>query len=313
MPKKTNKINAADRRIIAQLQRLLNIKLPQHEYLKPWTPGYAVNKSGAVTALLLYDSNLDDKALNTASQPLTALTALTSLDLGGNGLTDCSPLKPLTALKSLSLWNNKITDISPLNPLTALTSLYLAVNQITDISPLNPLTALTSLDLAVNQITDCSPLKPLTALTSLDLSQNNLTDISPLKPLTALTRLALHRNKIKDLPEWITELGMEIYSDNSYHETGIALENNPLETPPLEIVKQGKDAIRNYFAETASGELDHLYEAKLLIVGEERAGKSSLTEALSDPNYKFQAKPSTEGIDIKQWIIPSEGEVLPRG
>ncbi len=218
---------------------------------------------------MLYDSNLDDKALNTASQPLTALTALTSLDLGGNGLTDCSPLKPLTALKSLSLWNNKITDISPLNPLTA--------------------------------------------LTSLDLSQNNLTDISPLKPLTALTRLALHRNKIKDLPEWITELGMEIYSDNSYHETGIALENNPLETPPLEIVKQGKDAIRNYFAETASGELDHLYEAKLLIVGEERAGKSSLTEALSDPNYKFQAKPSTEGIDIKQWIIPSEGEVLPRG
>ncbi|MBL7152686.1 MAG: leucine-rich repeat domain-containing protein, partial [Phycisphaerae bacterium] len=269
MPKKTNKINPADAKIIAQLQRLLNIELPQLEAPGPFGPGYFVDESGAVTALLLYDTNLDDKALNTAAQPLAALTALTALNL----------------------YNNEITDISPLNPLTALTSLYLADNQITDISPLNPLTALTSLDLAYNQISE----------------------ISPLNPLTALTRLALHHNKIKDLPEWIAELGMEIYSDSESHPTGIDLQNNPLETPPLEIVKQGKDAIRNYFAETASGELDHLYEAKLLIVGEERAGKSSLTEALSDPNYKFQAKPSTEGIDIKQWIIPSEGEVLPRG
>ena len=62
--------------------------------------------------------------------------------------------------------------------------------------------------------------------------------------------------------------------------------------------------MRNYFEEK-SKQADHLYEIKLLLVGEERAGKSSLANALTDPDYVFTEKKSTEGIDISRWDIPS--------
>ena len=58
----------------------------------------------------------------------------------------------------------------------------------------------------------------------------------------------------------------------------------PLTHPPPEIAKQGNDAILNYFRELELGAVDHLYEAKMLILGEGGAGKTSLLRRLYRPD-----------------------------
>lgn len=80
---------------------------------------------------------------------------------------------------------------------------------------------------------------------------------------------------------------------------------NPLTVPPIEIVTQGREAILNYFEQL--DEKDHLFEAKVLLVGEERAGKSTIADALVDSNFKIDInKKTTHGIDIIRWTIPKD-------
>jgi hypothetical protein len=82
---------------------------------------------------------------------------------------------------------------------------------------------------------------------------------------------------------------------------GIYVDNCLLTNPPPEIVQQGNDAILNYFRERTVGEVDHLYEAKMLILGEGGAGKTSLLRRLYQPDQPLPTeKESTKGISIYQ-------------
>ncbi|MBD1211962.1 MAG: leucine-rich repeat domain-containing protein, partial [Dolichospermum circinale Clear-D4] len=74
------------------------------------------------------------------SQANQTLTNLTSLELGGNKISDIKPLSNLTKLTFLDLGENQISDIKPLSNLTKLTFLDLGENQISDIKPLSNLT-----------------------------------------------------------------------------------------------------------------------------------------------------------------------------
>ncbi|MBL7794079.1 MAG: TIR domain-containing protein [Saprospiraceae bacterium] len=77
------------------------------------------------------------------------------------------------------------------------------------------------------------------------------------------------------------------------------LHNNPLQAPPLEIVQQGNGAILRYFEDLEKEGEDQIYEAKLLLIGEGGAGKTSLCRKLFDPNAPLpQEKDRTKGIDI---------------
>ncbi|MCB9279960.1 MAG: hypothetical protein H6562_13800 [Lewinellaceae bacterium] len=53
----------------------------------------------------------------------------------------------------------------------------------------------------------------------------------------------------------------------------INLYDNPVETPPLEVVKKGNQAILDYFKDLKEQGIDRLYEAKLLIVGKVNPAK----------------------------------------
>jgi predicted ATP-binding protein involved in virulence len=134
---------------------------------------------------------------------------------------------------------------------TNLRKLNLLETQLSDISFLEGLTHLTELSLSCNQITDISHLRKLINLEELFLTGNRITDISPLIGLTRLERLYLGRNKIKFSPKEILELEMEIVF-GAKPETGIHLEGNPIENPPLEMVKQGKQVIKAYFEKKKS-------------------------------------------------------------
>jgi hypothetical protein len=241
------------------------------------------------------------------------LKKLRSIKIGGDVFfqrwktEDIEFLKSLTQLNSLDLNSNKVSDISFLKGLKQLSSLNLRSNLIFDFSILKDFSSLISLDLGDNPNPDTSFLKDLTELNSLDLSDNQISDISFLKDLTELNSLDLRSNQISELPIWITEFDMEITLDQ--YSSGLNLYNNPLKSPPPEIVKQGKEAIRNYFKEIKKQGVSHLYEAKMLIVGEGGAGKTSLAVRLQNRDAELpKEEDTTKGIEIQQLIFPIEGD-----
>ena len=158
-----------------------------------------LNSLTALTSL-----NLGDNAFTGTIPTLSALAAITALDLGGNtGLSGGIPaaLAALTTLTSLDLGGSSGLGMSiptALETLTALTSLDLSNTGVTGGIPtqLGALTALTTLDLSHNRgLSGNIPaeLAALTMLTTLDLSDTALSGEIPaaLAALTALTTLDL--------------------------------------------------------------------------------------------------------------------------
>ena len=251
---------------------------------------------GQLQSLHLSENQISDISF------LKELGQLQSLHLSESQISDISFLKELGQLQSLNLWSNQISDISFLEELGQLQTLDLSRNQISDISFLKELGQLQTLDLSRNQISDISFLKELRQLQTLDLSSNQISDISVLQELPTLEMVNLSQNKLFTLPTWMTKLGLGINPKDerflSALEHGdIILGGNPIKTPPPEIVKQGKQSIRNFFQEVAKGEMVTLKEVKVLLVGEGMAGKTSLLKRLQ--GLDFDAKESqTHGINV---------------
>ena len=140
---------------------------------------------------------------------LADLTALTTLDLSGNQLTDLpDSLGNLTALTTLDLSVNQLTrlpdSLDTLRSLTALTTLDFTRNQLTQLpDSFGSLTALTQLNLRGNQLTRLpDSFGNLTALTTLHLSGNLLALLpDSFGNLTALTTLGLGDNQLAQLPD----------------------------------------------------------------------------------------------------------------
>jgi len=293
---------ADDRAIIEALEKQLGKKLKEMplDEIMGGINGYALAENGRVVGLYLWSAGITDLSL------AGRLTGLTHLHLGYNNISDLSPLAGLTGLKELKLFNNRLTDLSPLAGLTGLTFLSLDNNQLADLSPLTGLTALTRLDLDKNQLTDLSPLAGLTALTKLYLYSNQLTDVSCLAGLKELKHLDLRDNAITQVPESLILDGRPMQWEREGIEDGLYLEGNPLETPPIEVVKQGHKAVVNYFQELAKKEAPvRLLQSKLLLVGNGEVGKTTLMKKLI--NNDFQVVPGTEasthGIHIAPWKL----------
>lgn len=76
--------------------------------------------------------------------------------------------------------------------------------------------------------------------------------------------------------------------------------NKALSAPPPEIVARGKDAIIDYLRTRAREETVYLREAKLLLLGESGAGKTSLALKMKDLRLPLPGKDgSTRGISVE--------------
>jgi hypothetical protein len=252
----------------------------------------------------------DAKALiNEAKERNSTFLSLANCDL----LEIPAELIELTSLEVLELVNNQISDISLLSSLTRLTALYLRINNITDITPLRPLVNLSDLDLATNKISDIGPLQPLTKLHTLYLYNNQIQDLTPLQSLSNLKELYLKNNQVKDLTPLnsLSNVGMISLANNQVFDiesilplikkgVDIKLDQNPLITPPQEVVSQGNEAIVRYFEETKKQGEKFVYEAKIVIVGAGESGKTTLIKKLLDPGHPVPNPDDkrTEGIRI---------------
>lgn len=104
-------------------------------------------------------------------------------------------------------------------------------------------------------------------------------------------------------PGRLTTIPPEILDLPALEELDVS--GQPITTPPQEVVSRGLDAIRDYWRQRREAGTDYLCEAKLIIVGEAGAGKTSLARKILDPSGPIATPASTEGIEISRWTFPT--------
>jgi hypothetical protein len=243
------------------------------------------------------------------------LKDLESIDLSYNQITDVRFIENLEHLKSLDLSRNRISNYSFLKNLKHLEFLDLSGNQISNYGFLENLVSLKSLDLSRNQISNYSFLKNLRGLESLYLIGNQIKDINFLENLDGLKRLILLDNQIDDLKFLLPLLrnGLKVNLTEEYYvklDNGIGLKNNPIKNPPIEVIKQGNDAIIRHYERLEQEGKDYIFEAKVTLVGDGGAGKTSLQRKIIDKNATLPAGDErTRGINVYDWnFIDSDNE-----
>lgn len=264
--------------------------------------------------------------------PINSLINLEELYLGDNEVKNPKFLLNCRKLVELSIDSNIITDavltdqiydcIQKLNlnilrisgfesikidrivEFSQLKSLSITLCNLKDIEMISKMKLLQELNLSYNDIEDIQELSKLNLLQRLNLSRTFVKDISPLKNLRFLKYLNLNNTLIKDLKPL---LGFEMKfvhdeKDIQYKssQNEILICNcNDITNPPIEIVRQGNEAIRRYFKKIKEEGLDYIYEAKLILVGEGSAGKTSLQRRLVNENSQLPEGDSrTRGIEV---------------
>lgn len=239
------------------------------------------------------------------------------LNLYGNRLTALpDSFAKLSNLSYLNCSRNKFT-IFPLAlvQLSKLQSLYMAENLLADLPfSLVKLQNLQTLDLCENRISGrLDFLADLTGLRSLDLSENALTDLpDSLARLSCLESLELSGNRLTTLPASIAQLSnlqslalsgnrLSVIPQSLCRLPNLKklfLRDNPL-TPEWQAAIQAGQQLE-YLRSLAKPEVNSSPRTvKLILLGEPKAGKTTLREALSgnhtpcDPN-----RPETTGVDI---------------
>jgi internalin A len=244
----------------------------------------------SLTGLTALD--LRDNELTTLPEWIGDLTALTALDLRGNQLTALpDTIGNLTALAWLHLDVGELTALPDVvGNLTALTALDLRAGQLTALpDTIGNLTSLTALYLRGGQLTALpETIGNLTALTILDLGGNQLTALpDTIGNLTGLTTLDLGGNQLTRLPKQLAELLVR-----GLH---LSLSSNPLADPLPELTARGADALAAYLGSLEDATPQ--YEAKLILVGEGKVGKTSLVAALIG-NPFVEERATTHGIEV---------------
>ena len=314
-----NSIGADGARALAALTNLSSLDLGDNNIGDDGARALAALTN--LSSLRLWGNGIGDDG----ARALAALTNLSSLDLWSNSIGDdgARALAALTNLSSLSLWINHIGDdgARALAALTNLSSLNLGNNSIGDdgARALAALTNLSSLHLGNNSIGDdgARALAALTNLSSLHLGNNSIGDdgARALAALTNLSSLDLSYNRIGDdgahavLEAWSVRSAVLSYLNLRSHDMRIS--GLPAEVFSSTHAQAILAAYRTYREAHVRGTLRPLNEAKLLVVGNEAVGKTSLVRYLirNEPrNPSEQATPRTaihEKIDTQAWS-PSE-------
>ena len=233
---------------------------------------------------------------------IAQLHNLTQLDVSSNQLTSLPPeITQLHNLTQLDVSSNQLTSLPPeITQLHNLTQLDASNNQLASLPlGITQLHNLIELDVSNNQLASLpSRIAQLHDLKRLDVS-NNLLALLPSKiaQLNNLKRLDVSNNHLISLPQEITALDLEIkWRVNSFFDQ-IILGNNPFEVPPIEIIKEGKEAIINYFRSLEGGK-SAINELKIVLVGDGGSGKTSLMKRFFREPFNI-LEPQTHGIDIR--------------
>ncbi len=293
---------------------------------------------GQLADLRLLD--LRDNKIRQIPSSIGGLVSLEKLDIRFNNLTEIpTEIEGAQKLKILLLGSNKIAQLPDSmgtlrflkevdlkgNKLIAipesigecleLKTLSLQDNNLVELpESICMLSNLEYLNLRDNKIRNLPELiGNLSNLKSLDCNSNLLTYIpNSIGHLKQLKKLILFNNQLQELPLSVKELDLE--------EENIYFDANPWANIPPEIKSKGSASILSYFSQPELCKefqrqieeegVDEIYEAKLLVIGEGGAGKTSLANKLIDSNYELKlegsgnSEKSTEGIDVLHLDFP---------
>jgi internalin A len=285
----------ADTQVLSQIwqakqSQATYLNLSAIESLKDLSP---LRDLTALQVLSVHSTQVSDLS------PLRNLTALQQLYVYNNQVSDLSPLTNLTALKVLLVSNTQVRDLSPLTNLTALQKLRVSNTKVRDLRPLTNLTALKQFYVYNTQVRNLTPLTNLTALQQLDVSRTQVNNLIPLTNLMALQQLYVYYTQVRDLRplKGLIEKGIEVKWKEYDGGDGIYIKDTPLINPLVEIARQGNAAILRYWEEQERSGTIQLNEARLLIVGQGGAGKTTLRKKLMDRQAVLpEAKDTTRGI-----------------
>lgn len=248
----------------------------------------------------LKELNISNNEIEDFPLQITELISLITLQLSNNKLKSLpSKIENLIKLEYLFLSGNKLSSLpKELGKLINLNRLYLPGNNLSSLpKEIGQLGNLLGLYLQANKI-ESLPVEigNLDSLSVLDLAGNKLKILQPeIANLENLLEINLSSNNLKSLPVELHHLPNLKFLD---------LYDNPWESPPLEIVDKGLDSVKNFLRQLESDERDYVYEAKLLIVGEAGAGKTTLAKKIVNPDYELKDESTTKGIDIISWTFP---------
>ena len=131
-------------------------------------------------------------------------------------------------------------------------------------------------------LSDIFHLMNLENLEKIYASNTNIHDLSSVSNLKKLKLLNISNTSVYDLTplKGLLTKGMNLmWSEGSYIQV-ISIGNCPILIPPSEIIQQGTEVILRYFEQLEKEGIDQIYEAKLLLIGEGGAGKTSLCRKL---------------------------------
>ena len=301
-------------------------------YLKKLNAGYnQLDSLPEFTAKLVHleNLNLSYNCLTCLPEHMEKLAQLERLNLSNNQLASLPrKLDYLGSLKLLNIDSNRlkcldesITDLNSLQwlfinfnqikempefigQLSGLKALFLNANQLERLpESIGELTGLQTLMAGSNDLKSLpESLGKLSDLQTLDVNSNLLSSLpESTGDLSSLQAMDLRNNKLTSVQSWILNLDLPLVWNDFFSDHEINLYNNPLLSPPVEIIKQGNTAVRNYFEQMASQGQDTIYEAKIMIVGEPGAGKTTLMNKLFDRDFKVPdtEQKSTTGIDVR--------------
>lgn len=262
--------------------------------------------------LYLYGNNLRSidfidklkslRHLDVNSNPLTSVDILSclqnleTLDIGYTKVSDISALSILKKVYALGLRNIPILEYTlhtELPRFENIREIDLTGLNIRDVNFLIKLPQIRKLFLGHNEIRDASAIRNLNNLEYLSVEHNYITDIAFIENLRYLKYADIGSNKITEISYAVVNNGFDIHVDNM-PETGLYLGNNPIQHPPIEIVAQGRDSIIDWYKATKR----QLNEIKVVLIGDPKAGKTSLLRRLKDNTFD-EKEVQTDGINIE--------------
>ena len=239
--------------------------------------------------------DLHKNQLSSLPEAIGEMDNLAEINLSQNQLLFLpASIGKLKNIDKLELSFNHLIEIpSEIGNLKKLTFLNLAYNQLVKLpSEIGGLKNLITLDLQSNDLA-CIPngFGELKSIVTLNLSKNNLMKIpSEVSVLENLTRINLSFNKLKGVP-------LEFSKMKQLKE--LHLDDNPLQAMPTEISTRGIHAVRSYLGSLKEGKKRFINEARVILVGDGGAGKTSLVKRFLDEGFS-DSQERTQGINIKE-------------
>jgi internalin A len=256
---------------------------------------------------------------------MSGFDKLKKLVLAHNKISEINYPGHFPELEELDLSYNHIAELPGLDGFTMLKKANFSNNRITILKDLGNPPALRELDVSHNWIVQVEPSSILTNKIGLFLGHNRLQTIS--RDAYSVFFARTDPGVYEWLLKWQDahpgaavpgdmDLDLELFKITRKMQEGEEVTDqdlkalhvlflcfhllpNPLSGLPMQVIRQGIAATLHYLEESERTGTENLYEAKMLIVGQPRAGKTSLRFKLVDVNSTLPIEDmTTRGIDI---------------